>query len=54
MCQLVQVLQQPKVCGEEDVCKAFGYKIAGMVNGVSIHLSIKLDCQALHHAVNRA
>ena len=41
MCHLVHVLQQSEVCGEEDVCSAFGHQIAGMVSGVPIHLSVK-------------
>lgn len=45
MCHLMQVLQQSEVCGEEDVCSAFGHQIAGMVSGAPIHLSIKPDRQ---------
>ena len=45
MCHLVQVLQQSEVCGEEDVCSAFGHQIAGMVSRVPVHLSVKPDCQ---------
>ena len=51
MCCFVQVLQQSEVCGEEDVCTAFGHQIAGMVSGVPIHLSVKPDCQVLPRAV---
>ena len=41
MRHVVQMLQQPEVRGEEDVCSAFGYQIAGMVSGVPSHLSDK-------------
>ena len=45
MRHLVQVLHQSEVCGQEDVCNAFGHQVDGMVNGVPIHLSVKTDCQ---------
>lgn len=56
MSHFVQVLQQSEVCGEEDVCSAFGHQIAGMVNGVPIHLIVEPDCQFLPWTVgcNRA
>lgn len=52
MCRLVQVLQQSEVCGEEDVCSALGHQIAGMVGGVTIHLSGKPDCWILPRAAS--
>ena len=38
MCHLVQVLEQPEVCGEEDVCSTFGNQVSVMISGVPIHL----------------
>lgn len=47
MRQVVQVVQKPEVCGEEDVCSAFGHQIAGMVSGMPIHLSVTTHCHAI-------